>query len=120
MTLKTGKVSIGTQGLVESFGMAAYKVFSEQILKRTFVGDATVKSGLIKLGLGLGTGLLIPSGTLGSPIRRMVSSGHIVDGMEDLVYGSGAAGLLGGGSPRGAPAMLSGQPAAESALLAVI
>lgn len=121
----TGKVKVGTGGILESFGMAAYKVGSEAALSR-FIGDATYKSGLIKLALGVGAGFLIPAGKIGSPARRIISSAHIIDGMEDLVYATGLASKLSGGAvnptqnAQNNNRALSGVNASGTPLLAVV
>jgi len=86
-----GKIKTGTSGLAESFGMALMKVGSEAVL-RPIVGDATVKSGAVKLLLGVGSSYALPAGS----IRRMATSAFVVDGMEDIVYGSGIGAILGG------------------------
>ena len=98
-----GKVKASTNGVVETFGAAAFKVLSEQLLKRTPVGDGTVKSGAIKLGLGIASNYFLPAG----PVKRIVSTGFIIDGFEDCIYGSGFArmlGSVGGGQAVDAPA----------------
>ena len=87
----TGKIKTSTNGLAESFGMAILKVGSEAVL-RPIVGDATIKSGLVKLVIGAGASYALPAGSL----RRMATSAFVVDGMEDMVYGSGVGAILGG------------------------
>jgi len=87
----TVKVKASTSGAMETFGAAAFKVLSEQILARTFVGDGTVKSGAIKLGLGIACNYFLPAGS----VKRITSTGFIIDGFEDCIYGSGFARMLG-------------------------
>ncbi|WNY24804.1 hypothetical protein [Methanolapillus millepedarum] len=107
MSEVTGKIKTSTNGLVESFAMAGTKILSEALLK-PLVGDATLKSGAIKLGIGIAANYLLPAG----PFRRVVSSAEILDGCEDIYYGSGIGGMLqgfggGGGGARGS-SMVSG------------
>lgn len=87
-----GKVKASTNGVIETFGAAAFKVLSEQVLARTPVGDGTLKSGIIKIGLGVACNYFLPAG----PIRRITSTGFIIDGFEDGIYGSGISKMLGG------------------------
>ncbi|WNY28308.1 hypothetical protein MmiEs2_04930 [Methanimicrococcus stummii] len=119
MAEQTGKIKVGANGLVESFGLAGYKIASEQLLKPV-IGDGSIKSGLIKLGIGVGAGLLIPSGKYASPVRRIVSGGSILDGCEDIVYGSGIFNFLGGAAANRNTALSGARANPAATTLAVV
>ena len=87
----TGKVKANTNGLLETGGAAAMKIISEQLLSN-YVGDACLKSGLTKLGLGIAGNYLLPNGA----VKRMFTTAQVIDGVEDLVYASGILGFMGG------------------------
>ncbi|MDR2944001.1 MAG: hypothetical protein LBU81_02795 [Methanosarcinales archaeon] len=87
----TGKIKADTNGLFETGGAAAIKIISEQLLK-PYVGDASFKSGLTKLGIGVTASYLLPNGAA----KRMITTAEIIDGVEDLVYASGILGMIDG------------------------
>lgn len=87
----TGSIKTNTNGLIETGGAAAMKILSEQILSN-YVGDANLKSGLVKIGLGVAGNYVLPSGAF----KRMFTTAEIIDGVEDLVYASGLLGFIGG------------------------
>ena len=81
---------------VEAGMIAVAKVVSESFLAKVpFVGNGTLKSGLIKM---VGAGVV--GGTLGkNMIGKAVATGMMVDGGEDIVRG-----VLGGSLGLGATA----------------
>ena len=67
---------------VEALLVATSKVLSESLLARIpLVGNSTIKSGLIKMGLAGGLGYAIGKTTAG----KAIATGLVVDGAEDLV-----------------------------------
>jgi len=80
------KPKVQASGLIDVLGMAAVKQVEERITS-PFIGNATIKSGLIKL-IGGGVGYSV----LGhNRIANVVTSAVVFDGAEDIM-----AAVLGG------------------------
>jgi len=84
---------VGELTLLDGFLVAGAKIGTEQILARVpYVGNGTFKSGAIKVA-----GALALSMASKNKYVRILSTGMLVDGMEDVVIGLQAR-YMGGGS----------------------
>ena len=91
-----GKKVSGAVSYTDLFGAGVVKYAEERALA-PYIGNGTLKSGLIKLGIGLGTRKFIGKGLVGDSI----SLGFGIDGVEDIltgVLGSGMMPGIGGGA----------------------
>ena len=77
-----GKKVSGEVSYTDLFGAGLVKYIEERTLA-PYIGNATLKSGLIKLGMGLGARKFIGRGVLGDSM----SLGFGVDGVEDILTG---------------------------------
>jgi len=92
-----GKKVSGAVSYMDLLGAGVVKFAGERALT-PIIGNGTLKSGLIKLGVGIGARKFLGSGV----IADSVSLGMSVDGVEDiLTQALGGSGLLGGGSSGG-------------------
>lgn len=72
--------------VLQSLGIAGLKIISERALSKTFVGNASVKSGLWKMGGALALGFA--SGDkehMLAKLGRMEATALMVDAGEDIV-----------------------------------
>ena len=95
-----GKKVSGEVSYMDLFGAGVVKYVEERTLS-PYIGNGTLKSGLIKLGVGLGTRKFIGRGVLGDSL----SLGFGIDGVEDILTGVlGGGGIMGfgGGATEGA------------------
>ena len=76
---------------MDLFGAGVVKYAEERALA-PYVGNGTLKSGLIKLGVGLGARKFIGGGLLGDS----VSLGFGIDGVEDILTGVLGSGMIPG------------------------
>jgi hypothetical protein len=86
-----GKKVSGEVSYVDLFGAGIVKYAEERTLA-PYIGNGTLKSGLIKLGVGLGARKFIGRGVLGDS----VSLGFGIDGVEDILTGVIGSGMLPG------------------------
>lgn len=93
-----GKKVSGAVSYMDLFGAGLVKYAEERALSG-YIGNGTLKSGVIKLGIGLGARKFIGKGLLGDS----VSLGFGIDGVEDIMTGIMGGGLPGiGGTTEGA------------------
>ena len=88
-----GKKVSGAVSYMDLLGAGVVKYAEERALSN-YIGNSTLKSGIIKLGIGLGARKFIGTGFVGDS----VSLGFGVDGVEDIltaVVGSGGIGAAG-------------------------
>jgi hypothetical protein len=86
-----GKKVSGEVSYTDLFGAGIVKYAEERALS-PYIGNGTLKSGLIKLGVGLGARKFIGRGVLGDS----VSLGFGIDGVEDILTGVIGSGMLPG------------------------
>ena len=86
-----GKKISGEVSYTDLFGAGVVKYAEERALS-PYIGNGTLKSGLIKLGIGLGARKFIGRGVLGDS----VSLGFGIDGVEDILTGVIGSGMLPG------------------------
>lgn len=82
-----GKKVSGAVSYMDLFGAGVVKYAEERMLSG-YIGNGTLKSGIIKLGIGLGARTFVGRGIVGDS----VSLGFGIDGVEDILTG-----VLGGG-----------------------
>ena len=90
-----GKKVSGAVSYMDLLGAGVVKYAEERALA-PYLGNGTLKSGIVKLGIGLGARKFLGKGLLGDS----VSLGFGIDGVEDVlthVLGGGALGIGGGG-----------------------
>lgn len=92
-----GKKVSGEVSYTDLFGAGVVKYAEERALA-PYIGNGTLKSGLIKLGVGLGARKFIGRGVLGDS----VSLGFGIDGVEDILTGIIGSGMLPGMGGTGA------------------
>ena len=92
-----GKKVSGGVSYMDLFGAGVVKYAEERTLA-PYVGNGTLKSGLIKLGVGLGARKFIGGGLLGDS----VSLGFGIDGVEDILTGVLGSGMIPGMAGAGA------------------
>lgn len=93
------KPKVEASGLVDVALLGLSKSLTERALA-PYIGDATLKSGAIKL-VG---GSALHSMGVGGKIGKIIGGGMVVDGMEDVIVS-----FLGGGIGLGAGARGSGE-----------
>ena len=86
-----GKKVSGEVSYMDLFGAGVVKYAEERTLA-PYIGNGTLKSGLIKLGVGLGARKFIGRGVLGDS----VSLGFGIDGVEDILTGVLGSGMIPG------------------------
>ena len=86
-----GKKVSGDVSYMDLFGAGIVKYAEERTLA-PYIGNGTLKSGLIKLGVGLGARKFIGGGLLGDS----VSLGFGIDGVEDILTGVLGSGMVPG------------------------
>lgn len=86
-----GKKVSGEVSYTDLFGAGLVKYAEERTLE-PYIGNGTLKSGLIKLGVGLGARKFIGKGLVGDS----VSLGFGIDGVEDILTGVLGSGLVPG------------------------
>jgi len=86
-----GKKVSGSVSYMDLFGAGVVKYAEERALSG-YVGNGTLKSGLIKLGVGLAARRFLGKGVLGDS----VSLGFGIDGVEDIL--TQVLGGMGGGT----------------------
>lgn len=70
---------------LEAVGTAVAKIVIESALSKVpFVGNGTLKSGAIKMGLATVSGMVMPKAY---GLKNMVTTALVVDGAEDIVRG---------------------------------
>lgn len=93
-----GKKVSGAVSYMDLFGAGLVKYAEERALF-PYIGNGTLKSGVIKLGIGLGARKFVGKGLLGDS----VSLGFGIDGVEDIMTGILGGGISGlGGTAEGA------------------
>lgn len=88
-----GKKVSGAVSYMDLLGAGVVKYAEERALSG-YIGNGTLKSGLIKLGIGLGARRFLGKGLLGDS----VSLGFGIDGVEDVLTHFVGGGGLGVGS----------------------
>jgi hypothetical protein len=79
---KTLNTKVGSLTLLDGALIGASKLASEQALSMIpMIGNGTMTSGLIKVGLAVGGSMI----TKNNKALQIVSTGILIDGMEDLV-----------------------------------
>jgi hypothetical protein len=86
-----GKKISGDVSYMDLFGAGVVKYAEERALA-PYIGNGTLKSGLIKLGVGLGARKFIGRGVLGDSM----SLGFGIDGVEDILTGVIGSGMVPG------------------------
>ena len=86
-----GKKISGEVSYTDLFGAGVVKYAEERALA-PYIGNGTLRSGLIKLGIGLGARKFIGRGVLGDS----VSLGFGIDGVEDILTGVIGSGMIPG------------------------
>lgn len=89
-----GKKVSGAVSYMDLIGAGVIKYAEERALSG-YIGNGTLKSGIVKLGIGLGARKFLGKGLLGDS----VSLGFGIDGVEDVLthfIGGGALGIGGG------------------------
>jgi hypothetical protein len=81
MAILTKAVTTKAPNIIDAFGAGAVKFAEERILASTPVGNGTLVSGAVKLGIGVAANKFIGGGFLGNS----VSLGFTVDGVEDVL-----------------------------------
>lgn len=76
---------------MDLFGAGLVKYVEERALA-PYIGNATIKSGAIKLGIGLGARRFAGKGLVGDSL----SLGFGVDGVEDILNGVFSSGMVPG------------------------
>lgn len=99
MVLLGAKVTNSAPDYLTMVGAGVVKYGEEKILAQTPIGNGTIVSGAVKLGIGYASHHFLG----GNRLADMVSLGFTVDGVEDImtsVLGGGGilGGLLGGGN----------------------
>jgi hypothetical protein len=95
VVLLNEKVTKSAPSYVTALGAGVVKVAEERLLA-PYIGNGTLWSGAIKLGIGYGIHHFVGGNEFGD----MGSLGFTVDGVEDIiqgVLGPGLGGILGGG-----------------------
>ena len=90
-----GKKVSGAVSYMDLLGAGVVKYAEERALTG-YIGNGSLKSGLIKLGIGLGARKFLGKGLFGDS----VSLGFGIDGVEDILthfVGGGGLGVGGGG-----------------------
>lgn len=90
-----GKKVSGAVSYADLLGAGVVKYAEERALSG-YIGNGTLKSGIVKLGIGLGARRFLGKGLLGDS----VSLGFGIDGVEDILthfVGGGALGIGGRG-----------------------
>lgn len=91
-----GKKVSGAVSYMDLLGAGVVKYTEERMLAG-YIGNGTLKSGIVKLGIGLGARKFLGKGLVGDS----VSLGFGIDGVEDILshfIGGGGLGIgLGGG-----------------------
>jgi hypothetical protein len=80
MTKVLGKKIVGGVDFLDLLGAGAVKYFEERALSG-IIGNGSLKSGVIKLGIGMVARKFLPRGILGDS----VALGFSVDGVEDIL-----------------------------------
>ena len=91
-----GKKVSGAVSYMDLLGAGVVKYAEERALSG-YIGNGTLKSGIIKLGIGLGARKFLGKGLLGDS----VSLGFGIDGVEDVLTHFVGGGSLGIGGSRG-------------------
>ena len=86
-----GKRISGEVSYMDLFGAGVVKYAEERTLA-PYIGNGTLKSGLIKLGIGLGARKFVGRGVLGDSL----SLGFGIDGVEDILTGVLGSGMIPG------------------------
>jgi hypothetical protein len=86
-----GKKVSGEVSYMDLLGAGVVKYAEERTLS-PYIGNGTLKSGLIKLGVGLGARKFLGRGLLGDS----VSLGFGIDGVEDILTGAMGSGMIPG------------------------
>jgi hypothetical protein len=86
-----GKKVSGRVSYMDLLGAGVVKYAEERALA-PYVGNGTLKSGLIKLGVGVGARKFLGKGTFGDS----VSLGFGIDGVEDILTGVLGTGMIPG------------------------
>lgn len=96
-----GKRVTGEVSYMDLLGAGVIKYAEERALS-PYIGNGSLKSGLIKLGIGVGARRFIGKGLLGDS----VSLGFGIDGVEDILTGVFKGGVI--------PGVGSGESSGES------
>ena len=95
-----GKKVTGAVSYMDLLGAGVVK-FAEERALTPYIGNGTLKSGLIKLGVGFGTRKFMGRGFMGDSL----SLGFGIDGVEDIlthfIAGGGLGGIGAGGQGQG-------------------
>lgn len=91
-----GKKVSGAVSYMDLLGAGVVKYTEERALAN-YIGNGTLKSGIVKLGIGLGARKFLGKGLLGDS----VSLGFGIDGVEDVLTHFIGGGGLGIGAGRG-------------------
>jgi hypothetical protein len=92
MVLLGEKVTHSAPDYITMLGAGVVKYAEERLLAATPVGNGTLVSGAIKLGIGFGAHHMFGGNKMGD----MVSLGFTVDGVEDILQGVIGGGIFGG------------------------
>lgn len=98
MVLLNTKVTNSAPDYLTMVGAGVVKYGEERILSGTPIGNGTIVSGVVKLGIGYASHHFLG----GNQMADMVSLGFTVDGVEDILQatigGNILGGMLGGGN----------------------
>ena len=86
-----GKKVSGAVSYMDLFGAGVVKYAEERTLA-PYIGNGSLKSGLVKLAIGLGARKFMGAGLLGDSI----SLGFGIDGVEDVLTGVLGSGMIPG------------------------
>ena len=68
----------------ELMGAGVFKHFSERFLSR-YIGNGTLTSGLVKLGIPIATEMMLPASYRRNILYKIPKTALIIDGSEDIV-----------------------------------
>lgn len=102
MAILTKAVTTKAPTIVDAFGAGVVKFVEERALAATPIGNGTIVSGAVKLGIGYAANRFVGGGLLGNSL----SLGFTVDGVEDILTAVLNGGIAGSAS-RGRPGWAS-------------
>ena len=74
-----GRPKVKASGTLDLLEMGVMKIVSEKMLAKTPVGDATIKSGVIKLILGG-----VVNSKISNKHAKLLGGAMVIDGAEDI------------------------------------
>lgn len=82
---KVASRKVGKLTLLDGALIGASKLSTELFMaKMPFIGNGSMRSGFVKVGLAVGTSMLFNNNSTIGKASQIVSTGVLLDGMEDL------------------------------------